>query len=78
VRGGVQGAPQPSGLVAGLGVVTGRQGDSEQVTVAPLAGRGSLGGPDGVQEGDVVGVGQGLTAGLGGRLLLAVAVQDSG
>jgi hypothetical protein len=54
------------------------QGGGEQVAVALLAGQDGLGGPDGVQEGEVVGVGQGLAAGLGGRLLLAVAVQDGG
>ena len=31
-----------------------------------------------MQHGQVVGVGQGLLAGLGGRALLAVAVQDGG
>ena len=39
-----------------------------------LAGRGGLGGPDRVQDGQVIGVGQGLVAGLGGRVLLAIVV----
>ena len=76
--GGAQGAPQPSGLVAGLAAVVGRQGGGEQVAVALLAGGGGLGGPDRVQHGQVVGVGQGLLAGLGGRVLLAVAIQHAG
>ena len=76
--GGAQGPPQPSGLVAGLAAVSGRQGGHEQVAVSLLAGRGGLGGPDRVQHGQVVGVGEGLLAGLGGRALLAVAVQDGG
>ena len=76
--GGAQGAPQPPGLVAGFGAVPGRQGVHEQVAVVLLAGRGGLGGPDRVQDGEVVGVGEGLVAGLGGRVLLAVMVQDGG
>jgi len=43
-----------------------------------VAGGDSLGGPDRVQDGQVVGVGQGLVAGLGGGQLLAVAVQHAG
>ena len=74
--GGAQGAPQPPGLVARLAAVFGGQGGQEQVAVALLAGGGGLGGPDGVQHGQVVGVGEGLVAGLGGRELLAVMVQD--
>ena len=42
-----------------------------------LAGGGGFGGPDRVQHGQVVGVGQGLLAGLGGRGLLAVSVQHA-
>ena len=76
--GGAQGAPQPPGLVAGFGAVAGRQGGHEQVAVVLLAGRGGLGGPDRVQDGQVVGVGEGLVAGLGGRVLLAVMVQHGG
>jgi hypothetical protein len=59
-------------------VVFGRQGGGEQVPVALLAGGAGFGGPDRVQHGQVVGVGQGLLAGLGGRGLLAVAVQHDG
>ena len=73
--GAAQGAPQPPGLVAGLAAVARRQGGREQVAVALLAGGGGLGGPDRVQQGQVVGVGESLLAGLGSRELLAVAVQ---
>ena len=76
--GGAQGPPQPFRLVAGLAAVAGRQACREQVLVPLVAGGGGLGGPDRVQEGQVVGVGQGLVAGLGGGALLAVAVQHAG
>ena len=46
--------------------------------VALVAGGGGLGGPDRVQQGEVVGVGQGLVSCLGGGVLLAVAVQHAG
>ena len=75
--GAAQGAPQPPGLVARLAAVSGGQGGQEQVAVALLAGGGSLGGPDRVQHGQVVGIGESLLAGLGGRELLAVVVQDA-
>ena len=48
-----------------LGAVSGRQGTGEEVGVALVAGGGGLGGPDRVQQGQVIGVGQGLVAGLG-------------
>ena len=64
--------------MAGFGVVAGRQGGREQVAVVLFAGRGGLGGPDRVQHGQVIGVGEGLVAGLGGRVLLAVMVQHRG
>ena len=76
--GAAQGAPQPPGLVTGLAAVFGGQGGQEQGAVALLAGGRSLGGPDRVQHGQVVGVGEGLAPGLGGRELLAVMVQDGG
>ena len=76
--GGAQGPEQPSGLVARRVAVLRRQGGHEQVLVPLLAGRGGLGGPDRVQHGQVVGVGESLLAGLGGGVLLAVAVQDGG
>jgi hypothetical protein len=41
-------------------------------------GGDGLGGPNRVQAGQVVGVGQGLVPFLGGRELLAVAAQDLG
>ena len=72
--GGAQRPPQPSGLVTELTAVAGWQDAHQQVPVPLVAGRGGLGGPDRVQQGQVVGVGQGLVAGLGGRALLAVAV----
>ena len=71
-------SPQPPGLVAGFGAVAGRQGGREQVPIVLLAGRGGLGGPDRVQQGQVIGVGERLVAGLGGRELLAVMVQHRG
>jgi len=76
--GGAQGAPQPPGLVAGFGAVAGRQRVHEQVAVVLVAGRGGLGGPDRMQDREVVGVGQGLIAGLGGRDLLAVVAEHGG
>ena len=76
--GGAQGAPQPFRLVAGLGVVTGRQGADQQVLVVLLAGRGGLGGPDRVQHGQVVGGGEGPVPCLGGGVLLAVTFEDGG
>ena len=72
--GGAQGPPQPPGLGAGLGAVARRQRVHEQGAVVLLAGRGGLGGPDRVQDGQVVSVGEGLVPGLGGRDLLAVMV----
>src|SRR5690349_6816245 len=62
-------------LVARLAAVFGGQGGQEQVAVALLPSGRSLRGPDRVQQGQVVGVGEGLVAGLGGRELLAVVVQ---
>ena len=76
--GGAHGPPQPSGLVAGFGAVAGREGLHEQVLVALLAGRGGLGGPDGVQDGQVIGVSQGAVPVLGGGQELAVSFQDGG
>ena len=76
--GGAQRPPQPLRLVAGLFAVAGRQRAHQQVAVALVAGGGGLGDPDRVQAGQVVGVGQGLVAGLCGGALLAVAVQYPG
>jgi hypothetical protein len=75
--GGVQGAPQPFRLLAGLPVVAGRQRVHQQLLVVLVAGGGDLGGPDRVQDGQVVGVGEGLVPYLGGGVLLAVAVQHA-
>jgi hypothetical protein len=55
--GGAQRPPQPFRLVAGLAAVAGRQDAVQQVPVLLVAGRGGLGGPDRVQDGQVVGVG---------------------
>jgi len=52
--GGAQGAPQPFRFVAGFGAAARRQGVHEQGVVALVAGRGGLGGPDRVQQGQVV------------------------
>jgi len=43
-----------------------------------LAGHGGLVGPDRVQNGQVIGVGQGSLPGLGRGQLLAVSVQHRG
>ena len=58
--GGVQGPPQPPVPGSGPGVVARRQGGRKQVPVALLAGRAGLGDPDGVQQGQVIGVSEGL------------------
>ena len=76
--GGAHGAPQPFGLVARLAAVARREGVHEQVPVVLLTRGGGLGCPDGVQDRQVVGVGQGLLLGLGGGQLLAVALQHVG
>ena len=64
--GGAQGPPQPFRLVAWVPAVAGRQAGREQVLVALLAGGRGFGGPDGVQDRQVVGVGQGAVPVLGG------------
>jgi hypothetical protein len=71
--GGVQGAVQPLFRVAVVPAGSRRQGGLEEGAVAPFAGRGGLGGPHRVQDGQVVGVGQGLPAALGRGLPGAVA-----
>ena len=76
--GGAQGPPQPLGLVAGLSPVLGRQVGQEQVPVILFAGRGGLGGPDRVQDGQVIGIGQGMVPGLGRGGLLAVSFEHAG
>jgi hypothetical protein len=63
--GGAQRSPQPFRLVAGFLPVSRRQGRQEQVLVALVAAGGGLGGPDGVQDGQVVGVGESVLPGLG-------------
>ena len=76
--GGAQRPPQPPGLVAGLSPMVRRQGAHEQVPVVLLAECGGLGGPDRVQDGQVIGVCQGMLPGLGRGGLLAVSVQHAG
>ena len=74
--GGAQRAVQPLLRVAAL--LAGSRGERglEQGAVAPLAGGGGLGGPHRVQDGQVVGVGQGLLPCLGRGLPGAVAAGD--
>jgi hypothetical protein len=64
--GGAQGPPQPPFLRSQVVAVAGGQGGGEDVAVALVAVRGGLGDPDGVQDGEVVGVGQVLPHHLGG------------
>ena len=75
---GVQGAVQPAGPVGEGLAVAGRQRGGDQVAVAVVAGGGGLGGPDGVQGSEVVGVGQVALPGRGGGLLGSVAAEDVG
>ena len=76
--GGVQGAVQPAGPVGELAAVPGRQRGRDELAVAVVAGVAGFGGPDRVQDGEVVGVGQVAAPGLGGRQFGAVAAQDVG
>ena len=76
--GGAHGPPQPFRLVAWVPAVAGRQAGREQVLVALLAGGRGLGGPDGVQDRQVIGAGQGAVPVLGGGEELAVSFQDGG
>jgi hypothetical protein len=55
--GGAQGPPQPFRLVAGFPAVAGRQAGRQRVFVPLLAGGRGFGGPDGVQDREVVGGG---------------------
>ena len=76
--GGAHGSPQPPGLKAQRPVIAGRQAGRHHVFVPLLAvGRG-LGRPDGVQDREVVGVGEGAVPVLGGGHELPVTVQDGG
>ena len=74
--GGAQGAVQPLLLVAGLMPGSRRERGLEQGTVAPLASGRGLRGPYSVQDGQVVGVGQGLLPGLGRGLAGSVPFGD--
>ena len=76
--GGVQGAEQPAGLVRQRLPVAGRERGHDQVAVAVVAGGCGFGGPDRVEDGQVVGVGQVALPDRGGGQLGAVAVEDVG
>ena len=76
--GGVQRTEQPPGPVGELAAVPGRQRGHHELAVAVVAGGLGFGGPDRVQDGEVVGVGQVAAPGLGGRQFGAVAAQDVG
>ena len=76
--GGAHRPPQPFRLVARFLPVSRRQRRQQQVPVALLAGGAGFGGPDGVQDGQVVGVGQRLLPGLGRGQLLPVPLQHIG
>ena len=58
--------------------VAGRERGHDQVAVAVVAGVAGFGGPDRVQDGEVVGVGEVALPGLRGGQLGAVAVEDVG
>ena len=71
--GGVQGAEQPSGLVGERLAAAGRERGRDELAVAVVAGGLGFGGPDRVQDGEVVGVGQVTLPDYGGGQLGAVA-----
>jgi hypothetical protein len=56
--GGVQGAEQPPGPVRARLAAAGRERGHDKVAVAVVAGGSGFGGPDGVEGGQVIGVGQ--------------------
>ena len=64
--GGAQGPEQPPGLVGQSLPVAGRERGHDQLAVAVVAGAAGFGGPDRVQDAEVVGVGQVAPPGLGG------------
>ncbi len=68
---GVQGPPQPLGLGPEVVGVAG-QDFGQEIAVMLVAGGGGLGSPDGMQDGQVIGVGQVLPQGGGGGSFLAV------
>ncbi len=73
--GAPQGAEQPPGLPGQVLPAAGRECGQHQVAVAAVAGGGGLGGPDRVQDAQVVGVGQVALPGLRRGQLGAVAAQ---
>ena len=76
--GGVQGAEQPAGLVRERLPVAGRERGHDQLAVAVVAGSFGFGGPDRVEDGQVVGVGEVALPDRGGGKLGAVAAEDVG
>jgi hypothetical protein len=74
----VQGAVQPAGPVGELAAVPGRERGRDELAVAVAPRVAGFGGPDHVQDGQVVGVGQVAAPGLGRREFGAVAAQDVG
>jgi len=76
--GGVQRTEQPLGQVGELAPAPGRQRGHHELAVTVVAGGLGFGGPDRLQDGEVVGVGQVAAPGLGSRHFGAVAAQDVG
>ena len=74
----MQGAVQPAGPVGELAAMPGRQRGRDELAVAVVAGGGGFGGPDRVQDGEMVSVRQVAEPGLGCRQFGAVAAQDVG
>ena len=74
----MQGAEQPAGLVGWLAAVTGWECGRDQVAVAVVAGGMGFCGPDGVQRGEVFGVGQVAAPDRRRRQFGAVAGEDVG
>jgi hypothetical protein len=64
--------------VGKLTTVVRRQGGQDQIPVAVVGGGAGLGGPDRVQDGEVIGVGQVLLPDLGRGQRSAVAPQHVG
>jgi hypothetical protein len=64
--------------VARFAAVAKGQVGQQQIPVPLLAGGRGFGGPDGIQDCQMIGVGQGAVPVLGGGQELAISVQDSG
>jgi hypothetical protein len=76
--GGMQGAVQPAGPVGEYATVPGRQRGGDELAVVVVAAVAGFGGPDRVEDRQVVGVGQVAASGLGSGEFGAVAAQDVG